>query len=646
MKNYLLKTVVALALLVFSLNSNAQAYVIFGQVSNNNGVGLPNQIINVQYSDTLTTGVTSAITDSLGTYQVTMVVLPNVVQFLYVTYVDECGNYLQQVINIFEPNSLEVNFVSCSSITPPQSCAANFYYKSFNNTVSFFDLSYAIEPINQWAWSFGDGTSSAEQNPMHTYSQTGSYYVTLSIWGDTCQSTTSQYIYNGNDTTWNQCYASFWYTNDPTSPLSISFQNISSVDSTATFTWDFGDNTTSNQFMPSHTYSQTGVYYVTLTVENVACGLMTYSDYVYVDQYPYPSDCYADFYYSTDTLGYTFEFYNASWSVDSLYSVNWDFGDGNSSTEINPVHTYNADGQYEVILTLASSICTSSTKMIVYVGANNWYPQYCQAFFFPEYSWNNIKEIKFVDYSYGNGAILSYNWDFGDGTGSNQQNPIHTFSANGEYLVTLTINTENCTSTFNELVYIQNWNWFGSCNALFFPNFDETLSVQFYDLSNPFPTTWHWDFGDNTTSTEQNPIHTYAQPGIYTVTLETTSDSLCSSAFAMEIELYQVNKGVTYAGKINEAYAIAPTLTDVKEVDNKGDKIKLYPNPVGNELNVNISNNFDKAQIQIISITGQIVFNGEFTENNVTINTSNLKSGFYVARIITDGKISNIKFVK
>jgi len=126
--------------------------------------------------------------------------------------------------------------------------------------------------------------------------------------------------------------------------------------------------------------------------------------------------------------------------------------------------------------------------------------------------------ISFADSSRGN-SPMTYRWDFGDGTGSGMQNPTHTYKSDGEYTVTLTVTNQYGTDTKPKIAYI------GVGNAPV-AEFSATpqegsfpLTVSFSDSSKNRPTAWAWDFGDGTTSIEQNPSHTYTQAGIYPVSL-------------------------------------------------------------------------------------------------------------------------------
>jgi PKD repeat protein len=128
--------------------------------------------------------------------------------------------------------------------------------------------------------------------------------------------------------------------------------------------------------------------------------------------------------------------------------------------------------------------------------------------------------VSFTDLS--TGAPTSWSWDFGDGNTSTAQNPSHTYDTPGTYTVSLTATNSFGSDTVDKVDYITVNTPPPPPTADFSgtPTLgDAPLSVSFTDLSTGAPTSWSWDFGDGNTSTAQNPSHTYANSGAYTVSL-------------------------------------------------------------------------------------------------------------------------------
>jgi PKD repeat protein/Zn-dependent protease len=140
--------------------------------------------------------------------------------------------------------------------------------------------------------------------------------------------------------------------------------------------------------------------------------------------------------------------------------------------------------------------------------------------------------VSFSDRTLG-AAPMTWHWDFGDGTTSDMQNPAHTYAADGEYTVTLTVRNQYGSNTRTVPAYI-GVGLPPETEFSFTPASGEIpLSVTFTDTSLHKPSAWKWSFGDGTFSAEQNPSHTYTTPGSYDVTLRVSnafgSDGLTKS---------------------------------------------------------------------------------------------------------------------
>ncbi len=209
---------------------------------------------------------------------------------------------------------------------------------------------------------------------------------------------------------------------------------------------------------------------------------------------------------------------------DTIVSWSWDLGDGNISFQQDPVHAYSNSNSYPVTLTVTTSAGCSATL----ADTVNVYPLPIAIF-----NVNHDCEgtaIQFDEHSITSmGNITGWNWDFGDASTSNLQNPVHIYNAPGTYNVTLTVSTAGgCSDTKVHQIQI-------------YPqplmNFNPTASsvcggstVNFTNLStssNGAINNWLWNFGDATTSAQQNPSHVYSTPGTYNVTLIGTTSHGC-----------------------------------------------------------------------------------------------------------------------
>ncbi len=155
--------------------------------------------------------------------------------------------------------------------------------------------------------------------------------------------------------------------------------------------------------------------------------------------------------------------------------------------------------------------------------------------------------VTFTDTSTRNPT--SWYWTFGDKKSSREQNPSHTYTKRGTYTVTLTAGNSAGSSSTSATIVI------GSPPWAKFTYTQNGKTVAFKDASTRNPTTWFWSFGDGTTSTAQNPSHSYAETGTYIVTLtagnsagstSTSSSILIGSPPVASFTFTQNGKSVTF----------------------------------------------------------------------------------------------------
>jgi len=193
----------------------------------------------------------------------------------------------------------------------------------------------------------------------------------------------------------------------------------------------------------------------------------------------------------------------------------WDFGDGCTVTDQDPVHTYQTPGTFTVSLTARNahgSRCVTKTNYITVASVPlAGFAASPQAGAVP-------LAVQFTDQSrFGPEAWW---WDFGDGGANRQPQPQHTYTQPGTYSVSLLVSNAHGTCTLTQANLITA---LAVCPVANFAR-DRAygcapLTVNFTDLSAHAPTSWHWDFGDGASSAQQHPAHTYQTPGRYLVSL-------------------------------------------------------------------------------------------------------------------------------
>lgn len=267
------------------------------------------------------------------------------------------------------------------------------------------------------------------------------------------------------DCDWEQdCYAEFYVNSD--SPigiigLEVTFQDVSytSEGEIISWFWDFGDGNISEEQNPTHEYAEEGIYEVVLEIVTSEGCTSVYVLHLCVadDGYYEGPDCQAMFYFElANDAGTSFAFHDSSIG-DNDYWL-WDFGDGNSSDEQNPVHTYENPGIYFVTLTVGNEECTSSVTMLVFSDPDVWYENDCLALFVPfiggdPTTGTGENFVFFLNMS--SPDAVEFQWDFGDGNTSDEFIPIYEYETGGTYEVTLTITTASgCTNAFTATITV------------------------------------------------------------------------------------------------------------------------------------------------------------------------------------------------
>lgn len=381
-----------------------------------------------------------------------------------------------------------------------------------------------------WNWSFGDGTQSDDKDPVHVYAAPGIYTVSL----------TATNIFGSNTTT-RPDYITVTALQPPVagfsanitsgySPLPVSFTD-ESLYLPAVWAWDFGDGTNSADQNPQHIYIAPGNYSVNLTVMNDrGSNSSIKSDYIHVlselpQVIPDPEGFPFANFTANETLGkapLAIEFIDRTRNATTFW--NWSFGDGGISVEQDPVHSYTLPGTYTVSLAAGNVFGENSSVKTDYITVLPGILPLVASFTGTPVSGKAPLKVTFTDSSAG--TPTAWSWDFGDNTNSTLQDPVHTYTAAGKYTVSLTVSNAGGSNTSTRLDYIT-VSGSGKPPVAKFSAKPTSgyvpLSVTFTDSSTNNPTSWLWDFGDNTNSMEQNPVHEYTTPGKYTVSLTATN---------------------------------------------------------------------------------------------------------------------------
>jgi PKD repeat protein len=255
-------------------------------------------------------------------------------------------------------SSANSNVVQVTISGTPSGLTASFTFTptsgiAGNTTFNFTDQSSGGVTSRQW--SFGDGTTSGATNPSKVYTNAGTYTVTLTVYSSTASAQTQRVITVSQPLTANYTYS----PSAPTTNDTISFTD-QSIGGVTSWSWAFGDGTTSSAKNPAKRYNTPGRYTVALTVHRNSDVHATQKSIVVASPAPVVPPIAGAFDVSAATVaaGTNITFNDRSTGTPTAWS--WSFGDGTYSSLQNPVKSYTIPGTYNVTL-IASNISTSGT---------------------------------------------------------------------------------------------------------------------------------------------------------------------------------------------------------------------------------------------------------------------------------------------
>ncbi len=428
--------------------------------------------------------------------------------------------------------------------TPP---TANFSYTQNKTTVSFTDTSTDSETsVSEWYWDLGDGNhKTMVKNFDHTYKYPGTYTVKLEVVDTTGlrDDVTKQIVVTGDGPF--APVANFSYSG--TEPVTFTDTSTDADDEIVEWYWDLGDG--SHETMKksfSHSYYYGGIYNVTLEVVDVM-GHRNSTTRQVAATGKVKSAPVANFTATVNQNTVTF----TDTSTDSDNKVvewYWDLGDGNHKTGVKTFsHTYRYAGIYTVSLEVVdeSGLRNTKQKQVTATGAQIENPT---ADF--DYSSGDSVTYGFFDRSTtGNGSIVEWYWDFGDGTHKSMvSEAVHAYTRGGTYTVKLEVVDEmgkrdtveksiqvTGPAVYDPYVYFSKQITTGNNTVLFT---DESISF------NGSITERYWDMGDGThVQMQSNVSHTYAYSGIYTVKLMVVDDYGATGTYEETIWVIGESKG-------------------------------------------------------------------------------------------------------
>jgi gliding motility-associated-like protein len=378
-----------------------------------------------------------------------------------------------------------------------------------------------------YSWNLGNGTPpTSVTNPQTSYLTPGTYTATLTAIGPNNTTSVKTMTITVHPVPTVQ------FTASPTSgcpgtTVQFTDQSNLQVPGAGTYLWDFGGGSTSTQQNPSHTFTTSGFYNITLFATNSqgCTGQLTVNQYINIFTPPAIAiGANSTFFCS---LPANVVFTNTTTGSGPI-TYQWDFGDGGTSTATAPSHTYNSTGSYTVtVIATDANGCKDTSVYNNYINVTT-----LNADFTAPDSACMFNAVSFTNTST---AHQSRTWYFGDGGTSTTASPSYTYNTSGTFNVMLVIVNGPCTDTVIKPIVIlpQPPSSFTINPGIACP----PPSVIQFNSTAPPGSTYQWDFGGGT-STLPNPQYTYTTTGIKQITLVVTSPFGCKDTISQTDTIY------------------------------------------------------------------------------------------------------------
>jgi len=362
-------------------------------------------------------------------------------------------NVTLNITNTYGQSNQTFQIITVENVPPSISLLITPSVRIANETISFYAIAADNDGIiENWTWTFDDGTFSYTHNTTHTYSENGSYTVSLNATDDDGNYTN---VSNSITITYRPV-VNFSYS--PTSPRtnqSVTFTDTSSDSdsSISSWSWNFGDGDTSSSQNPTHAYDTSGDFTITLNItDSHGATNQTTKSITISNTNPVANFSYSPL-HPTDLQNITFSD-NSTDSDGTIVNWTWSFGDGEHNYSQNATHKYDDNGTYTVTLNITdndgSTNQTSSTITVLNVGPTadfTYEPTY------PELG----EKIWFNDTSTDpDGTIANWTWKLESDQSNYTQDCIYSFDTLKTKTITLTIkDNDGNTSTKSKQIIMK-----------------------------------------------------------------------------------------------------------------------------------------------------------------------------------------------
>ncbi len=492
--------------------------------------------------------------------------------------------------------------------------------------IKFMDQS--SNNVIAWDWKFPGGTPSFSlvKNPFIKYTNPGVYDVSLTVTSARYSRTITKKLYVTIDSL-------------PDAEFTHSINN-----NTVLFTsqaryakshyWVFGDNTTGTGLDPSHDYLE-GRYEVLYIVTN-ACGNDTAKTIITVGAKPIAGFQVSN---SKGCTPFKLQFNNTSTAAATAYRWYFPGGNPSTSTDKNPLVTYDNPGKFDVSLYAYNNFFSDSIGIANFVEVKTE----------PVASFTNAITGFKSSFSHQASGATFYFWDFGDGRASFEENPTHDYGVEGEFDVKLIVQNECGQDTFEKhiAVYIvPKVNYAADTIRGCAP-----FKVQFTDKSSIDVIEWDWQFenGNPATSKEKNPIVVFDKKGRYTVKL-TVKNTNGTNALTRPQYIQVLSPVLCPEYTKTRKFVISENPFGSDWQDRSAESNPTYPvvfpNPASDYIDVHTGlTRGENATLIIYNLAGTKLMNINCLQEHVKIQTTQLVEGTYFIKLVNNDKNAISKFV-
>lgn len=436
------------------------------------------------------------------------------------------GGMYNVCLSVYD-DSTKCTSQSCMDILVGElGCNADFSFavNATTNTVNFYNKSFKA---TKWYWNFGDSKFDTTSNPVHLFSKPGLYQVCLNTYDklSNCQSQKCMQIEVGAIDSSKYCKAEYSYFVDNSS-LEVRFKN-QSIGNIVRGYWNFGDGYLGYEENPIHKYTKPGLYKVCGSIVDSSGCQSEVCKEIQVGVVP----CKANYTYFMDPQTREVKFTGNALGSNLKYF--WSFGDGKNSTSANPVNKYMNAGVYNVCMVIKDSVsrCQSDFCTNITVGDVK-----C----FADFNFTMEPATRKVKFVMSSDTMVARQWNFGDGYMDSIANPVHSYTKDGIFTVCLNVYNKqlNCYANRCATITVNPQSNQPLLDADFsFITDATTRKALFTNKSTGKAKKFYWNFGDGTTDTAANPIHTYLKPGLYPVCLWITDSARNVSQECKELNI-------------------------------------------------------------------------------------------------------------